>query len=56
MGSYSPSPMDLEDSMKLIENKLVKVDGLSTEYELKDLNQAIEDTISNKIMKAYIKL
>lgn len=56
MGSYSPSPMDLEDSMKLIENKLVKVDGLSTEYNIEDLNKAIEDTLSNKIMKAYIKL
>lgn len=56
MGSYSPSPMDLEDSIKLIENKLIKVDGLSTEYEIEDLNKAMQDTLSNKIMKAYIKL
>ena len=42
--------------MKLIENKLLNVDGLSKEYELKELNKAIDDTVSNKIMKAYIKL
>lgn len=56
MGSYSPSPMDLEDSINLIERKKVKVSGLSSVYNIQDLNQAIEDTVSNRIMKAYIKL
>ena len=56
MGSYSPSPMDLEDSMKLIESGKVRVDGLSTIYPLEKLNDAMKDTLSNNIMKAYIKL
>ncbi len=56
MGSYSPSPMDLEDSMRLIESGKVRVDGLSTVYPLEQLNDAIKDTLSNKIMKAFIKL
>ena len=56
MGSYSPSPVDLEDSMLLIEEGRVKVAGLSVVYGIDELNQAISDTISNKIMKAYIRL
>lgn len=56
MGSYSPSPMDLEDSMQLIEKGLVKVNGISQTYPLSNINNALNDTISNKIMKAYIKL
>ena len=56
MGSYSPSPMDLEDSMNLIEEGKVKVSGISTVYPIEKLNEALNDTISNKIMKAYIKL
>lgn len=56
MGSYSPSPIDLEDSMRLIEERKVKVAGLSTVYPIEKLNEAIADTTSNKIMKAYITL
>ncbi len=56
MGSYSPSPIDLEDSIKFIEQGKVKVSGLSKVYSLENLNEAISDTISNKIMKAFIKL
>ncbi len=56
MGSYSPSPMDLEDSIHLIEQKKVKVSGLSKVYNLEQLNEAVEDTLSNKIMKAFIKI
>lgn len=56
MGSYSPSPMDLEDSMRLIEEGRVRVDGISDVYPLEGLNDAIKDTLSNKIMKAFIKL
>lgn len=56
LGSYSPSPMDLDDSMYLIRSKKVKVAGISTEYTLDKLNNAIIDTLSNRIMKAYIKL
>ena len=56
MGSYSPSPMDLEDSIKFIEQGKVKVSGLSKVYSLENLNEAVSDTLSNKIMKAFIKL
>ncbi len=56
MGSYSPSPMDLDDSMKLLEERRVKVAGISTIYPIEKLNDALHDTISNKIMKAYIQL
>ena len=33
-----------------------KVKGISTEYKLDDIQKAFDDTMSNKIMKAYIKL
>lgn len=56
LGSYSPSPMDLEDSMRLLEEGRVKVAGLSSVYSIDDINEAIKDTLSNKIMKAYITL
>lgn len=56
MGSYSPSPMDLEDSMRLIEEGKVKVAGLSSVYPIEGINDALDDTLSNKIMKAYIQL
>lgn len=56
LGSYSPSPMDLEDSMRLLEEGKVKVAGLSSVYSLENINEAIQDTLSNKIMKAYISL
>ncbi len=56
MGSYSPSPMDLEDSMELINSGKVYVDEISETYPIEKLNEAIADTLSNKIMKAYIKL
>lgn len=56
LGSYSPRPQDLETSLKLLTNGEVKVKNLSTTYELDDIQKAFDDTISNKIMKAYIKL
>lgn len=56
LGSYSPAPVDLEDSLSLLEAKKVKVEGLSTHYKLENINEAIADTISNKILKAYIEL
>ncbi len=56
LGSYSPSPQDLADSLNLLKDNIIEVDGLSVVYELKDINKAIEDTCSNKIMKAYINI
>ena len=56
MGSYSPSPQDLSDSLNLLETKKVRVDGLSTEYRLDEIQKAFDDTMANKIMKAYINI
>ena len=56
LGSYSPSPADLKLSLSLLETKRVKVSALSTVYNLDDIQQAINDTVSNKILKAYIKM
>ena len=56
LGSYSPSPVDLRDSLNLLANKEVKVQGLSTEYPLEKVQKSINDTVENKIMKAYIKI
>lgn len=56
LGSYSPSPADLKDSFELLKNKDVKVSGLSTEYNLENVQKAINDTLDNKILKTYIKI
>ena len=56
LGSYSPAPVDLADSLNLLRSKQVKVDGLSTVYKLDDIQKAFDDTINNRIMKAYIKI
>ncbi len=56
LGSYSPAPVDLKDSLNLLTEGKVKVSGISTVYNLEDIEQAFEDTMSNKIMKAYIRV
>lgn len=56
LGSYSPSPDDLRDSLDLLKEGKVKVTGISTEYSLEDIDKAFKDTMANKIMKAYIKI
>ena len=56
LGSYSPSPQDLKESFDLITSRRVNVSHLTTIYSLDDIQQAFEDTISNKIFKAYIKV
>lgn len=56
LGSYSPSPADLKDSLELLAKKEVKVFGLSTIYPLEKVQKAINDTVENKILKAYIKI
>ena len=55
LGSYSPRPGDLETALKLLINKEVKVKNLVTVYPFENIQQAFDDTISDKIMKAYIK-
>lgn len=56
MGSYSPDLCDMKESLRLLESGDVKVSGLSTVYPLEELEKAILDTRSNKIVKAYIKV
>ena len=56
LGSYSPSPADLKDSYEFLKNKEVKVKGLSTYYPLEQVQKAINDTLENKILKAYIQI
>lgn len=56
LGSYSPAPVDLQDSLNLLRSGQVKVDGLSTVYSLDDIQKAFDDTMNNRIMKAYIKI
>jgi len=56
MGSYSPAPIDLKDSMELLSSGKVKVDNLSTIYNFEDIEKAFCDTIDNTILKAYIKV
>lgn len=56
LGSYSPSPADLKDSYEFLKNKEVQVKGLSTYYPLEQVQKAINDTLENKILKAYIQI
>lgn len=56
MGSYSPSPDDLKDSLELLRTGKVNVKEISTEYKLEDIQKAFDDTMNNRIMKAYIKI
>lgn len=56
ISSYSPSPKDIELSAKLLNEKLVNVQNLSTEYNLDNLACAIDDSFNNKVFKAYIKI
>ena len=56
IGSYSPAPVDLADSLNLLRSKQVKVENLSTVYDFKDIQEAFDDTLYKKIMKAYIRI
>ena len=56
LGSYSPAPSDLRDSYDLLISGKVNVKNLTTVYPLDKIQQAFDDTISNKIFKAYIKI
>lgn len=56
LGSYSPSPADLKDSFELLTTGKVNIRGLTTVYPLEKIQQAFDDTVSNKIFKAYIKI
>ena len=55
-GWYMYTPVDLKKSFELLTTKKVNVAGLSTTYSLDNIVKAFDDTISNKILKAYIEL
>ncbi len=56
LGSYSPALEDLKLSYDLIISRKVNVNALTTVYPLEKIQQAFDDTVANKIFKAYIKL
>lgn len=56
MGSYSPAPVDLALSFKLLSTGIIDLSGVSTFYTLDNLPQAVDDTMLNKIFKACIKI
>ena len=56
MGSYSPSPKDLDSSFRFLTDGKVDVKNLTTTYPIDKIQNAFEDTISNKVYKAYIKI
>lgn len=56
LGSYSPSPTDLKDSLELLKEGKVNVKGISTQYRFDDIQKAFDDTVANRIMKAYITI
>ena len=56
LGSYSPAPIDLKESYNLLQSRKVNVQGLSTIYSLDEIQNAFDDTIANRIFKAYIKI
>lgn len=56
LGSYSPAPCDIAQSMEFLKTGKVKVKNISIEYPLSQVQQAIDDTLAHKIFKAYIKI
>ncbi len=56
LGSYSPSPEDLKEALELLKSGKVNVKNISTEYDLENVQKAFDDTVTNKIMKAFIKI
>jgi L-iditol 2-dehydrogenase len=56
MGSYSPAPVDLCESLQLIKDGKIKVSRFAKVYRMDNINEAIADTVSNRIIKAYIEI
>lgn len=56
IASYSPSMEDIKLSSDLLNNKIVDVSNLTTCYSLDNLADAIEDSFSGRVFKAYIKI
>lgn len=56
LGSYSPAPKDIAQSMEFLSTGKVIVKNITTEYSLDRVQEAIDDTLAHKIFKAYIKI
>jgi len=56
LGSYSPSPSNLKLAHKFICEGRIHTGGMSTIYPLDNLSSAIDDTFTNKVFKAYLKI
>lgn len=56
LGSYSPAPSDLKESLELLRTGKVVTKGISTEYTLESIGNAFADTIANKVLKAFVKI
>lgn len=56
IGSYSPAPIDLKMAYNTIVGGKIKLDKISITYPLEEIENAIDDTLSGKIYKAYLKI
>jgi len=56
LGSYSPSPKDLEEVFELLVSDKIKLEQFVKVYPLDKINYAIHDSLAGEVIKAYIKL
>ncbi len=56
LGSYSPSPKDLEEVFELLVSDKIKLEQYTKVYPLDKINDAIHDSLAGEVIKAYIKL
>lgn len=54
--SYSPSPDDIKESFFLLRSGKINIENITSVYNLEELNLAVSDFSSNKILKAYITI
>lgn len=54
--SYSPSPSDIKESFSLLKSGKINIESITSVYKLEELNLAVADFSSNKILKAYITI
>lgn len=56
IASYSPAVEDIKLSSELLNSKKVDVQNISTYYNLDNLACAVDDSLNNRVFKAYIKI
>lgn len=56
MGSYSPASSDLKNAIELLSLGKINTKNLVCSYNMENINQALEDSSLNKIIKAYINI